>query len=136
VGAGNQLHRYVDSGVRIAVSESDTTTTVHLEGELDLVEREDVRDAILEALERRPGRLIVDLGRLSFIDSSGVHLLIEAVQQSAERGVHLTIVPGPPSVHRIFEICNLTDLLPFLARRDGGRGTAGLAPPVRHRGRR
>jgi len=39
-----------------------------------------VRDTVLEALERRPGRLILDLSRVSFIDSSGVHVLTEAVR--------------------------------------------------------
>lgn len=115
MSAGNRLHKYVDSGVRIVVSEWDTTTTVDLEGELDLAEQQDVRDTVFEALERRPVRLVLDLSRLTFIDSSGVHVVTDAVEQSAEQDTRLMIVPGPPSVHRIFEICNLTDRLPFVA---------------------
>jgi anti-sigma B factor antagonist len=115
VSAGNQLDKHVDCWVRIAVSEWDTTTTVRLEGELDLAEQQDVRDIVLEALARRPVRLVLDLSRLSFIDSTGVHVLTEAVQRSAEQDTGLMIMPGPPSVHRIFEVCNLTDRPPFIA---------------------
>lgn len=114
MSAGNGLHAHDAGGVRIAVSEWDTATTVHLEGELDLAEQQDVRDTVADALERRPARLVLDLSRLTFIDSSGVHLLLEAAEQAAQRATSLMIVPGPPWVHRIFAICNLTDRLPFI----------------------
>src|SRR5436305_11417000 len=100
--AGNQLHEHVRK-VGIAVSEWETTTAVRLEGELDLAEEQHVRDAVVEALERRPLYLILDLSRLSFMDSSGIHLVIETVRQSAEQATRLMIVLGPPRVHRLFE---------------------------------
>jgi anti-sigma B factor antagonist len=101
--------------LEIAVSEWGATTAVRLEGELDLAEQQDVRDRILEALGRRPAQLILDLSRLSFIDSSGVHVVIESVRSSADYGTRLMIVPGRPRVQRIFEICGLTDRMPFIA---------------------
>jgi anti-anti-sigma factor len=114
VSAANEFHTHLAAGVRIAVSEWDTATTVHLEGELDLAEQQEVRDTVRDALKRRPARLILDLSRLAFIDSSGVHLLLEAAEQTAQQETSLMIVPGPPAVHRIFEICNLTGRLPFI----------------------
>ena len=48
------------------------------------------------------------------MDSSGVHIVIDAVQQSAEQDTCLMIVPGPPAVHRVFEICDLADRMPFV----------------------
>jgi len=108
-----RLQEQVESGVRIAVSRRDNATTVHLEGELDLAGQQDVRETVLEAIQRRPARLILDLSRLSFIDSSGVHVLLEATQQSAEQQTSLMIVPGPPLVQRVFELCHLVDRLPF-----------------------
>lgn len=113
VYTGDRFHHLLESGLRIALSESGTSTTVHLEGELDLAEEQEVRDAVRATLKRRPVRLVVDLSRLSFIDSSGVHVLIETTQQCAAQDTDLRIVPGPPSVNRIFEICDLTHRLPF-----------------------
>ena len=109
-----RLREDVESGVRIAVSRLNDATTVHLEGELDLTGQERVRESVLEAVRHRPARLILDLSRLSFLDSSGVHVLLEATQQSAEQETSLIIVPGPPPVQRPFEILGLTDALPFV----------------------
>ena len=73
-----------------------------------------VRESVLEAIQRRPARLILDLSRLSFLDSSGVRVLLEATQQSAEQETNLILVPGPPPVQRPFEILGLIDALPFV----------------------
>ena len=111
--AENQLDEYVKK-IGIATSAWSGTTAVRLEGELDLAEEREVRDAIFEALARQPAELILDLSRLSFMDSSGIHVVAEAAHHSAEQGTHLMIVPGPPSVHRIFKALSLTEQLPFV----------------------
>jgi stage II sporulation protein AA (anti-sigma F factor antagonist) len=100
-------------GLSIATAEQGTTTTLELEGEWCLAERDAARAALERALEREPECLVLDLARVSFIDSSGIHVVVTAAKRCAERGVHIVIIPGPPQVHRVFEICQLTDLLPF-----------------------
>ena len=95
-----RLREDLESGVRIAVSRSNDAATVHLEGELDLAGQERVREAVREAVQHRPARLILDLSRLSFLDSSGVHVLLEVTQHSAEHETSLIVVPGPPPVQR------------------------------------
>jgi anti-sigma B factor antagonist len=100
--------------VRIAVGERRATTTIELEGEFDLVDQEAVRSTVVEALARRPDRLVLDLSRLSFIDCSGVHVVIEATEHSVQQDTRLMIVPGPSVVHRVFEMCQLTAVLPFV----------------------
>ncbi len=103
----------VDGGLRIAVSQTGAGTTIELEGTWDLAEQLATRQAIGRALATRPERLVLDLSRLSFIDSSGVHAVIGLVRRTQRLGVRLLIVPGPKAVQRIFEICHLTDHLPF-----------------------
>ena len=56
---------------------------------------------------------MLDLSQLSFIDSSGVHVLINAHNRCAAQATHLVIIPGPRAVQRVFEICNLIERLPF-----------------------
>jgi anti-sigma B factor antagonist len=106
--------QHVERSVRIAVSHGNNATTVHLEGELDLAGQQHVRETVLESVQHRPAHLILDLSRLRFIDSSGVHVLLEVTQQCAEQQTSLTVVPGPPPVQRPFEILGLVDSLPFL----------------------
>jgi anti-anti-sigma factor len=99
--------------LRIAEIEHGTTSTLEFEGEWCLAERDATHAAVERALDRAPQCLVLDLSRVSFIDSSGIHGVVTAAKRCAERNVHVVILPGPPQVHRVFEICQLTHLLPF-----------------------
>lgn len=105
----------------IVVSEQGTTTTIAVRGEWDLGERPATREAIRTALERDPECVVLDLSGLSFIDSSGLHVVTELRKRSAQQNVRLVIIPGPRAVHRLFEICHLTQALSFASRRDAGQ---------------
>ncbi len=111
--AQSNLPEELVRGLRIVVREPGTTTTIALEGKWDIAERRAPRQALRTALERRPECLVLDLSGLSFMDSTGVHGTIEAARWSSRLNVRLVIVPGPPTVQRIFEICQLTQTLPF-----------------------
>jgi anti-anti-sigma factor len=56
---------------------------------------------------------VLDPSRVSFIDSSGIHVVVTTAKRCAELGVQVAIIPSPPHVHRVFEICQLTAILPF-----------------------
>jgi len=58
---------------------------------------------------------VLDLSALSFIDSTGIHGVIELHRRSLAQNVRLLIVPGVPTVQRPFELLGLTATLPFLA---------------------
>jgi anti-anti-sigma factor len=105
--------RMLADGLQIVVSRVGKTTTISFEGEWDLAAREATCDAIDKELVDRPDSLVLDLSRLSFIDSSGVHILVDLERCSAGMSIRLLIVPGPRAVHRIFEICQISDRLPF-----------------------
>jgi anti-sigma B factor antagonist len=100
-------------GLRIRVNRIGTTTTIGLAGEWDVLERNATRHAVRRELACEPEGLVLDLSRLTFMDSSGVHLVIETVRASERAGVRLSIVPGPRSVQRVFEMCGLVEYLPF-----------------------
>ena len=98
---------------RITTTVRGSTSTIELEGEWDLAQQATTTNAITDALERRPACLQLDLSRLSFIDSCGVHVLIETRNRCAKQGARLVIIPGPRRVQRVFEICGLIEILPF-----------------------
>lgn len=102
-----------DADLRIVVSKVGTTTTIGLAGEWELATQIAAREAIGRALACRPECLVLDLSRLKFIDSSGVQAMTSLVTRTDRLNVRLSILPAPKSVHRIFEICHLTDRLPF-----------------------
>jgi anti-anti-sigma factor len=103
-------------GLTVALRTQGTTTTMEVEGEWGLAEREITIGALEQALVRRPECLVLDLGEVSFIDSSGIHVVVIAAKRCAQENVRIVILPGPPHVHRVFEICQLTTQLPFAAQ--------------------
>lgn len=99
----------------IMITQQGTTTTVTLRGEWDMAEAPTVRQALRDVLERSPECLVLDLSWLSFIDSTGVHGVIELHRRSERQRVRLMIVPGPRAVQRVFELVGLSKILPFLS---------------------
>jgi anti-sigma B factor antagonist len=99
------------------VTEWGTTRVIDLEGELDLSARQVLLQTIADAFAGRPDCVQLDLHRLTFIDSTGVHVAQEARRLAAETGVALILVPAAPSVQRIFELAGTGIELPFVMSR-------------------
>ena len=71
-------------------------------------------EASLAAAEREdPARLIVDLSRLQFIDSTGLRLLLQADARAKEPGYELVLRPGAQAVQRVFEVTGALAILRF-----------------------
>jgi anti-anti-sigma factor len=82
-------------------------------GELDPSTVPIVHARVRAAVEDGCRQLTIDLSRLEFIDSSGVHLLLNWLHASRADGFRMTVVPGPERVQRVFELLGLTETLPF-----------------------
>jgi anti-sigma B factor antagonist len=91
------------------------TETVALEGELDFGTAFDVELRLEDAM-RRAERLVIDLRPLTFIDSTGLGVIVEANQRARREGVALEILPGPRAVQQVFAVSGLLDALPFSER--------------------
>ena len=59
---------------------------------------------------------MLDLSRLTFMDSTGIHAVLLAKELSAEHGVEFSVVPGEAQVKRLMQITGLLAALPI---RDG-----------------
>jgi anti-sigma B factor antagonist len=88
------------------VDERDGAVVVRLAGELDLYNAHAVRDELLAAAARGPARLVVDLSDVTFIDSTGLGVLIEARTRLANRRGFLLAAPGLET-RRALEISGL-----------------------------
>ena len=76
-----------------------------LEGELDFGVEPQARAAIERAGDARV--LVIDLRDLTFMDTSGIHLLLETRDQCRASGRMLLVVPGSARVHRALEALGL-----------------------------
>ena len=55
----------------------------------------------------------IDLTRVRFVDSTGISLLMTAVDRIRARGAEVRILKPEPPVFRIFEVTGVADHLPF-----------------------
>ena len=104
-------------------------TVLELLADYDLATAEELRAAIDHALADRPG-LVIDLSETTFIDSTVVHLLINAHQVLEARGHELIVqVTEASAVLRVLELTQLDSALGIARDRDQAIASAmdGLA---------
>jgi anti-anti-sigma factor len=101
----------------VEVQRRDQDTIVSPRGELDIATVEILR-AALDGIESAQ-RLVLDLRRLSFIDSTGVHLLMALYQRSQRDGFALTLVAPVPPIDRAIRLCGLDATLPLVTAVEG-----------------
>jgi anti-sigma B factor antagonist len=88
------------------IDRSDGAIVVRLVGELDLYNAPDVRESLLQLCAEQPGRLVVDLAQVDFIDSTALGVLIEARSRLKNRQSFLLAAPGRET-HRALTISGL-----------------------------
>jgi anti-sigma B factor antagonist len=90
VTQGGNLRRDPLAGVE----KVDGAYVIRLAGELDLYNAAPVRQALLDACNDGPTRIVVDLSQVDFIDSTALGVLIEARTKLANRKAFLLAAPG------------------------------------------
>ena len=109
------------------IDEAGDTVTIEFQGELDIATTAGA-DAELRRVEQGGARVIVlDLRGLTFMDSTGLRLLVSADARARERDYRLAIVRGPAAVQRVLELTGLDarlDVIDDPAEAQAGRGTS------------
>jgi len=93
------------------IDREDDRVTIHLAGEVDLAAAPRVEAAIAEALAGDTADIIIDLDGVTFLDSTGLRVLVAAQANCAGEGRSLTLVNPSVSVSRILEITGLGQTL-------------------------
>jgi len=96
-----------------------------LQGEIDLHASPRVKAGLSQLLEEHPRRVFVDLSHVTYIDSSGMAVLIEAMQSIHAYGGKLALLGLRDTVEVIFHIAQLDKV--FRIFPDKAAAEAGLA---------
>lgn len=91
--------------------ETDGMVRLALSGELDLSSATQVEDVLKEIEDAGPGLLVIDLRDLTFMDSTGLRVMVSADARARDAARRLVLVQGPEAVHRVFRITGLDDHL-------------------------
>ena len=81
---------------------------LRLAGELDTATVPRVAH-LLDAAEQFARLIVVDLRQLTFMDSSGIHLLLDADRRAWALGHRLIVVRGPAHVDRVFTLTGASE---------------------------
>ncbi len=85
---------------------------LRLSGELDLATAPWLRDHLAEIASNGAGCVVVDLSDLSFIDSTGLSVLVGGWKRLRERGGDLVLKSPSPAVAKVLDIAGLRDVFP------------------------
>lgn len=89
---------------------------LRLNGELDLNTADLFRWQAEEALERhRSERLILNLKRVSFIDSTGLGAILGRYRRVVQHAGRMVIVAPPPHVQAVLEMAGIRKIIPILS---------------------
>jgi anti-sigma B factor antagonist len=96
------------------VVSSGNWVVLTLAGELDMAHAAEVGKALLELHLRRGARLALDLHDLSFMDSTGVRLVLQALRHAEALDADFAVIPGTGAVYRVLELVGLAEQLPLV----------------------
>jgi anti-sigma B factor antagonist len=82
-------------------------TRVVVSGDVDLYSSPELRKAVLAAAPRAAAVVAVDLGGVTYMDSSGVATLVEGLRSAKEHGKIFLLVAPSPAVLKVLELARL-----------------------------
>ena len=83
-------------------------------GELDLGTAATLCSRLTEAIQRRAGRIILDLNEIGFCDSTGLRAIVGVVREAQAHAVPLVImVPDGSQLARLIELTGTAEFLPI-----------------------
>jgi anti-sigma B factor antagonist len=100
-------------------SADDDVKVVALRGELDFDEAPTFARVLEELRTDGERKVVIDLSELTFIDSSGLSVIVVAARAAAADGGTLVVASPSPHVRRVFEIVSLSELVAIEDGLDG-----------------
>ena len=80
---------------------------VDVEGDIDLSRSSSFQQSLLELVDQRPERIVINLADVPYMDSSGVASLVKLLSRARRNSLAVCLVALGPRVRSIFEITRL-----------------------------
>lgn len=108
--------------VSFDVEDHDGRPVLHVAGEIDVYTAPRLRERLLELAHSGATTVVADLSGVSFVDSTGLGVLVSGLKRFREAGGDLVLVVTQPQVLKVLEITGLTEV--FTIHADVGEATA------------
>lgn len=103
----------------IAVQSYGEATCFELVGEFDVEAAPALTKIVADQIERGERRFIIDLDKLTYVDSPAIGALIEALHNVRSSGGDGGLVLVNPAITRVLEIAGVDRVLPIAQTRQG-----------------
>lgn len=113
--------------ISVTTSEAGEVHIVHVAGEIDVTSAAVLRDALEALIADGRRRLTLDLTDVTFLDSTGLGIVVGRLKRLARHGGTLTVAASHERVRRVFDITGL-DLLIAISPDLEGAVEAARAP--------
>lgn len=114
--------------LNLHVRQVERVSIVDVEGELELHNTPRLRTQLHAVCDTEQPRVVVDLSGVTFIDSSGIGVLVGALKRAREHGGTLVLVCPQPRVRRVFEITGLLKAMQLFESLDEAISAASASP--------
>jgi anti-sigma B factor antagonist len=95
----------------VTIERRDGAVHVALSGELDVSTAPQLEDDLRRVEAEQPDSIVLDLRKLTFMDSTGLRLLIMADARAREEGRRLAIGRGNDMIQRVLHLTRLDERL-------------------------
>lgn len=93
--------------LKVSTRQQGDTSVLSATGEVDVFTAPTLDQAISAELAEQRARLVVDLSGVSFLDSTGLGVLVKGLKGARDAGGSLDIVVTSDRIRRIFDITGL-----------------------------
>ena len=107
------------------------TVVVDFDGQLVVANRQELKQTVLEELERGERKFLIDLSRTGYIDSSGIGVLVTLLRKIHEKGGELRLANLNDDLTTLFELTKLDVLFRLGDEGGGGPADTGVRAPLR-----
>jgi len=107
-------HAHTDQQFHVEVEPDRDIVHVRPHGDVDLATVGAIRERFDELTALGFARVVLDLRDVTFLDSTGIRLVLELSASSGADGWELGVVEGPACVQRVFELTGIRPLVPFV----------------------
>ncbi|PYM08569.1 MAG: hypothetical protein DMD82_02090 [Candidatus Rokuibacteriota bacterium] len=95
----------------IEVTQTGAVTLVVPKGDLDMATADQMKRTLSDLIEKGQSKLVMDLTRVAYVDSSGLGALVAAMKQARAAGGNLKLCSLQEDVRSIFEMTRLIKVM-------------------------
>ncbi len=90
-------------------------TVCYIDGEVDINSSPDIKKAFDKLISKKPPKIVINLSKVTYVDSSGLATLVEILKNMRSYGGRMRLVNLSSKIKSLFEITKLEKLFEIMA---------------------